>query len=243
MDPNTASLLEKLLQIARVSALEEMASGMAHELNQPMGAIATFAEAGRRMLARPEPMLTEAMDVFERICNEALSAGEGIHRIRRLFNGRTVSRTVYSYPVVLEEVLPVLRLLTERRGLTLALRQAPELPPVSIDPLRIQHVLFALVHNAVEAGGPKGATIRIDVTGDRFGLKTTVEDQGPGVPNEIGESIFRPFFTTKVNGTGLGLASSRAIVERHDGKIGFENAPNGGARFWFHLPAATGEIT
>lgn len=241
MDYSTVTLLEKLLHVARLCALEEMASGLAHELNQPIGAIATFAQAGRRMLARPDPLLAEALDVFERIGAEALSAGAGIHRIRQWFAGCAINRIVYRYSQLLDEVMPVLQLLADRCGTALTLERASELPVVVIDPLRIQHVLLTLVQNAVEASGPGPAAVHIDVTGDRFGIKTTVEDQGSGIPDAIRESIFRPFFTTKAHGTGLGLAASRTIIEKHDGQIGFENAQNGGARFWFHLPAATRE--
>ena len=91
-EKDRARLLEQLMQVARTSALEEMASGFAHELNQPIGAIATFAQAAARMLAKPDPPLTLAADVLTQISNAALHAGEGIHRIRNLFNGREGKR-------------------------------------------------------------------------------------------------------------------------------------------------------
>jgi len=113
-------------------------------------------------------------------------------------------------------------------------------PDLLVDRLRIQHVLYALAQNAVDAGGhmPDTPSIRIDVSSDRYWVETGVTDSGPGVPDDLRAQLFRPFFTTKPQGTGLGLASCLAIIESHDGTIGFDNLPAGGSRFWFRLPLA-----
>jgi C4-dicarboxylate-specific signal transduction histidine kinase len=238
-------LLEQLMRIARISALEEMASGIAHELNQPIGAIATFAQAGERMLGRPEPMTGEAAEVLRQISNEALNAGKGIHRIRQLFNEPPVPRTVCPVRELIAELSPVLELLAARARTQLDTSIEDGLPPVCIDRLRIQHVLFTLVQNALEATWQHGtpAHVRIEVTGDRYAVLTSVIDHGDGLSSEARDYLFRPFFTTKRNGTGLGLASSRAIIEAHEGTIGFDDVEGGGARFWFRLPAAIGVTT
>lgn len=238
--PGTALLLEQLLQIARISALEEMASGIAHELNQPIGAITTFAQAGKRMLDRPEPMVQPAAEVLEHISHEALNAGQGIRRIRSLFNGHTHSLAPCDVSEVIAELMPVLDLLAQRHGTKLALSMQANLPKVAMDRLRIQHVLFALVQNALEAPTRNGEppSVRIEVTADRYNVQVAIEDRGVGIADEAREHLFRPFFTTKERGTGLGLASSRAIAEAHEGSIGFENVVSGGTRFWLRLPAA-----
>ena len=239
-DERTALLLEQLLQIARMSALEEMASGIAHELNQPIGAIATFAQAAQRMLNRPDPMIQPTSEVLQHISQEALNAGEGIRRIRSLFNGQAQGRTECDVVEVVTELMPVLELLAQPRGASVAFATQGTLPQVTIDRLRIQHVLFALVQNALEAptAGGKPASVAIEVTGDRYGVRVGITDQGVGVPDAAKGRLFHPFFTTKEYGTGLGLASSRAIVEAHEGSIGFENAAAGGTCFWLRLPAA-----
>jgi C4-dicarboxylate-specific signal transduction histidine kinase len=241
----TARLLEQLMQIARTSALEEMASGIAHELNQPIGAIATYAQAGERMLGRPEPMTAPAADVLRQISNEALNAGKGIHRIRQLFNGAPVARTICQVPDLLAELHPVLELLAARAHTQLDLSIKDGLPPVLVDRLRIQHVLFTLLQNALEACRPNGTPtrVRIEVSGDRYAVLTAVIDHGVGLSIDARDHLFRPFFTTKRNGTGLGLASSRAIIEAHEGTIGLDDVDGGGARFWFRLPATTGAET
>jgi two-component system sensor kinase FixL len=233
-------LLEQLMQIARTSALEEMASGFAHELNQPIGAIATFAQAAERMLSRPEPMTAQALDVLRHISNEALNAGQGIRRIRKLFNDVAVARVNCAMPEVVAELMPVLELLASRAGVHIEVAIDEALPAVSVDRLRVQHVLYTLVQNSLEAPRPaqRPARVRIEVTGDRYAVTTAVIDNGVGLSTEARARLFRPFFTTKDQGTGLGLASSRAIVEAHEGAIGSDDVAGGGARFWFRLPVA-----
>jgi C4-dicarboxylate-specific signal transduction histidine kinase len=237
----TAQLLEQLLQIARLSALEEMASGMAHELNQPIGAITTFAQAAQRMLDRPDPMIPASVEVLEHISNEALNAGAGIRRIRSLFNGNPHDHVVCDISDVLTELKPVLDVLATRWRAQLTVTVQPPIPEVAIDRLRIQHVLFTLVQNALEAPtrNSEPPNVRIGISGERYGVRIDIEDNGLGIAAADKSHLFHPFFTTKQHGTGLGLASSRAIIEGHDGTIGVEDLPGGGTRFWLRLPAAT----
>jgi C4-dicarboxylate-specific signal transduction histidine kinase len=236
-------IFNRLMEIARISALEELASGIAHELNQPLGAIATFSQAGERMLDREQPLVNRAVEVFRQINHEALSAGEGIHRIRRMFDPGQSARVPCQMPELVREMHPVLQMLATRHNGQIQLRSQPALPPLLLDRLRIQHVLFALVQNACDAGLSNDAVpnVTIEVGGDRYAVQTSVTDSGGGVAPEHQGQIFRPFFTTKRGGTGLGLASCRAIIESHEGTIGFENLPAGGSRFWFRLPAAAQE--
>lgn len=242
-DPKTAwfgseAVLQRLMEIARASALAEMASGVAHELNQPLGAMATYAQAGERMLDRSEPMVARALEVFRQISHEALDAGDGIKRIRRLFEQALPNRTVCQMPEVIEELRPVLDGLALRAKGMISIQAAEPLPDILIDRTRIQHVLYALTDNAFEASGGRAANpcIRVDVSADQYSVETGITDAGGGIPVDVQSQLFRPFFTTKAHGTGLGLASSRAIIESHDGTIGFENLPTGGSRFWFRLP-------
>jgi two-component system sensor kinase FixL len=228
------------MEISRLSALTELASGIAHELNQPLGAIATFAQAGERMLNRKEPLVDETLDVLRQITDAALSAGEGIRRIRRLFDQDSSVRSSCQISELINELEPVLELFASRVGGQLHIDITPGVPAVMVDRLRIQHVLVALVQNAWDAstlceGVPK---ITVSTSSDQYMVEISVRDSGPGVPASIQRELFRPFFTTKQRGTGLGLASSRAIVEAHEGTMGFENLSAGGSRFWFRLPVA-----
>jgi C4-dicarboxylate-specific signal transduction histidine kinase len=141
------------------------------------------------------------------------------------------------------ELLPILELLVSRSGAALEFSSQSNLPAVAIDRLRIQHVLFTLVQNAVEAPTQRGEAphVRIDLSGDRYGVLVAVEDRGVGIPNEVREQLFRPFFTTKAHGTGLGLASSRAIAELHEGSLEVEDLLGGGTRFCLRLPASVNQ--
>ena len=238
----SAVILNRLLEIARISALAEMASGMAHELNQPLGAIATFSQAGDRLLNRSEPQVTRALDVFRQINSEALGAGEGIRRIRRLFDQDDITRSPAQMSEVIEELRPVFDMLAQWADVTLSFDVAQPLPEVSIDRLRVQHVLFSLFQNALDVSVQNSTAlspwVRFGIRAEKYSVEISVTDSGSGIPAETRSQIFKPFFTTKPHGTGLGLASSRAIVEAHEGTIGFEADAAGGTRFWFRLPIA-----
>lgn len=231
-------LFERLMALARISSLEEMANGIAHDLNQPLGAIATYAQAGERMLNRLQPMVPQAGEVFKQITDAALNAGEDIRRIRKLFNRDAPHMEECALPELLDELRPLLQALAHRAQVALDIAIEPGPPLIHADRLRIQHVLFTLAQNAFEAsaGQPGAGAVRIRVRGERYALVVEVEDSGCGIPAEAGEQIFRPFFTTKPQGTGLALATSRAIIEAHGGTVGFESTPGAGTRFWFHLP-------
>jgi C4-dicarboxylate-specific signal transduction histidine kinase len=229
-------ILNRLMELSRIAALAEMASGIAHELNQPLGAIATFSQAGDRLLNRPEPMVARARDVFQQINMEALNAGEGIRRIRRLFDHAEPKCIKCQMSELVEELVPALQALARAANISLKVEAQAELPEVSVDRLRIQLVLFSLVQNALEASSQNlGSHVLIDVRADRYAVETSITDSGAGISADLSDKLFRPFFTTKAGGTGLGLASSRASIEAHDGTIGFEKVTTG-SRFWFRLP-------
>jgi C4-dicarboxylate-specific signal transduction histidine kinase len=231
------AILNRLMELSRIAALAEMASGIAHELNQPLGAIATFSQAGDRLLNRGEPMVSKAREVFQQINQEALNAGEGIRRIRRLFDHAEPMRSRSQVSDLVSEVVPALQALARAADIALKVDVQSSLPEVNVDRLRIQLVLFSLVQNALEASAQNlGSQVSIEVRADRYAVETSIMDSGKGITIELADKIFRPFFTTKAGGTGLGLASSRATIEAHDGTIGFEKGTPIGSRFWFRLP-------
>ena len=137
------------------------------------------------------------------------------------------------------ELRPTLNSLGRYSGTRLGVEMSA-VPDVRVDRMRIQNVVLALVQNAIDASAqlPGERTISIDISAQRYTVETGVSDAGAGVPAELAEQLFRPFFTTKPQGTGLGLAASRAIVELHEGTMGFQNGAQRGVRFWFRLPVA-----
>jgi signal transduction histidine kinase len=192
------------------------------------------------MLNRAEPLVSETLDVLRQINDAALSAGEGIRRIRRLFDQDNSVRSRCQISELIGEVKPVLELFAKRVGGQLNVDIAAGVPAVIADRMRIQQVLVALVQNACDSSALREGVPKIGVAtnSDRYMVEISVRDSGPGVPDALQRQLFQPFFTTKERGTGLGLASSKAIVEAHEGTIGFENLSAGGSRFWFRLPVA-----
>jgi C4-dicarboxylate-specific signal transduction histidine kinase len=235
---SSTAFLNRLLETDRTSELSEMISGIAHELNQPLAAMATFSQAGARMLDRAEPLTDRGLDVFREISQEALQAGDRLQKLRRLFDSGPPHQTQCKMADLVAEVRPVLHGLALDVRARLRIEIANELPDVFVERLKIQRVLLALVRNAAEASSTlhSDRVIRVDVLAERYCVETSVTDGGGGVPAEVQAQLFQPFFTTKASGHGLGLSSSRAIVESHSGTIGFNNIPSGGVRFWFKLP-------
>jgi two-component system sensor kinase FixL len=166
-----------------------------------------------------------------------VNAGEGIKHIRRLFDHAEPVRLPCSMGALVEELAPALRALARSANVALTVDVQLPLPHVRVDRLRIQLVLFSLVQNALEASVLNlGSEAVLVVRSDRYAVEAAVTDSGAGVAPDLREHLFRPFFTTKAGGTGLGLASSRATIEAHEGTIGFDPALPGGSRFWFRLP-------
>ncbi len=233
--PATPRLLEQLMQIARTSALEEMASGFAHELNQPIGAIATFAQAAERMLARPEPMTAQALDVLRHISNEALNAGQGIRRIRKLFNDVTVARANCNHARRDRRADAGAGVAGESRWRAHGSGdRSRRCLAVSVDRLRIQHVLYTLVQNSLEAPRPaqRSARVRIEVTGDRYAVTTAVIDNGVGLSTEA-RAIVSSVFHHQGSRHGLGpgvepIYRRSALKARSAATTSMAGAPDSG---------------
>lgn len=235
--PEAQPILGRLTELARTAALAEMASGLAHELSQPLGAIATYAQAGERLLNLAEPNLPCARNVLQQISSEALNAGEGIRRIRRLFDQGDTRREACRMDELVAELVPTLDALARSAGIRLALDLRAPLPEVCIERLRVQLVIYTLFKNAVDASGDNGGEcVALRVSADRYAVETSITDAGVGIAPEVADRLFKPFVTTKPGGTGLGLASSRACIEAHEGTIGCDPALPSGSRFWFRLP-------
>lgn len=232
---------ERLQQLGRWSLLGEIASGLAHELNQPLAAISTFAQAGERLLNLPEPRIQKAASLFHEVSEQALRAGDVIHRMRGL-----VKRQGSGEPQLLTcaAILTDFRALADAIARTHHVRLEVEVPDptlqVSVDPSHIQQVLMSLFRNALDAmreiPPPQRAVLaRAEAVGDI--MEISITDTGPGISDTVARELFRPFFSTKPEGTGLGLAVCRSTVAEYGGTLRFENASRG-ARFIVGLPLA-----
>ena len=228
----------EVAHVLRVSALGEMAAQLAHELTQPLGAIANYAAGCRRRLERDPQPSPEMVDVVDRIGREALRAGAIIRRMREFLQKSEPQRRAVDVNALVREVAEFLDGEARERGVAVDLLLHPDLPAVAADGLEIEQVLINLARNAIEAmqGTTRAPTLAIETRrGPPDTIEVFVRDSGPGLPQGGVDAIFEPFYTTKPRGLGMGLAISRSIVELHGGTLAASSDP-GGATFRVTLP-------
>jgi PAS domain S-box-containing protein len=235
-----AQLQAEFAHAARVSMLGELTASIAHEVNQPLGAILTNGEAALRWLDRPVPDTGELRKLATRTMTDARRAADIIQRIRAMAVPGESGRIPIGLNAVVEESMTFLRPELSRHGVEAVLELAPELPQVLADRVQLQQVFVNLAVNAIQAMDGRSArrlSIRT-VQSERHLVQAEVEDTGPGVAAENIDRLFGSFFTTKKSGMGIGLAICRSIIEAHGGRIQAANLSDGhGARFAFALPA------
>ena len=235
---NLIAAHEDLSRLSRTMSMAELAASIAHELNQPLTAVVTHAYACREWL-RGQPLNTEkATATAEKIVQESTRASAVVSRVRALFRKDPQVRESADLNRLIRELVRVLRDETIRREIAVRLDLAENLPRMTIDPIQIQQLLRNLVMNGMESmehsAHPRELTIRSATKGSGE-VVVAVQDSGPGIAQEIAQRIFEPFFSTKPEGTGMGLAICRSIVEAHDGRLWAENSHGGGAVFQFTL--------
>jgi PAS domain S-box-containing protein len=229
---------EELTRLSRVALMGELTASLAHELNQPLTAIASNAAAGTRFLARDplDPKMFE--ELLDDIFTDARRAGAIIHGIHQLVRKGDETRRSISLNEIIVDVLRLLHSDLLGRSTTVETDLAAELPAVSADPVHLQQVLLNIIMNSLEAMQQTPATARrilISTTTAAGFIEVSVRDHGPGLPEGDLEKIFSHFFTTKPNGMGMGLTIVRSIVEAHGGELGAENVESG-TRVFFRLP-------
>jgi two-component system, LuxR family, sensor kinase FixL len=231
----------ELAHVARVSTLGELATSMAHELSQPLGAILRNAEAAELFLQAPSPDLEEVRAILADIRKDDQRAGNVIDRLRSLLKRRPTADDLVDLKQLAGEVVALVRPEADVRKVRLVLAHVPALPPVRGDRVQLQQVLLNLLLNAMDAvgdSGPEARRVNVRVQAAGTEVEVAVSDAGHGIPEDRRARLFEPFFTTKPNGLGMGLPISRRIIEAHGGSIRAENAPGGGATLCFTLPVA-----
>jgi PAS domain S-box-containing protein len=235
--------LQSLAHVARVSAMGEMASAIAHEINQPLTAIANYAYACVRLLRGGQATGAEALEVMQRVAAEAERAGEIVRKMRSFVRGEEGQVAAVDANFLVTEVLQLAAPEARQSGVELVPALASGLPEALADSIQIQQVLLNLVRNAVEAiVAADCATRRVRVEtarGDAGFVEIRVADTGPGLAPEALEKVFEPFYTTKPDGIGIGLALSRSIVDAHGGRLWAAAGPGAGVTFHLTLPIAT----
>ncbi|MFA6117303.1 MAG: ATP-binding protein [Sphingomonas sp.] len=234
----------ELTHVARVTTLGQLAASIAHEVNQPLSAIITYAKSGKRWLAREAPGAAEVADCLDHIASNGTRAASVIERIRNLARRAEPKQSRIDLAALIEETIALLDRDFQANHVMVQAAIPEGLPEVTGDRVQIQQVLMNLMLNAEQAMAQNPLDRRdlcLDAASDGTGVTVTVRDCGPGIAGDDPEALFRPFFTTKKDGMGMGLSICRSIVEQHGGTLTAGNHPEGGARFRFRLPVAEDE--
>ena len=231
-------LRARLAHAGRIGTLGEMVSGIAHEVNQPLTAIANYASACRRMLQSGNTTSEELVATLEKISGQAERAGQVIRGLRSLTRKRDTVRETLDVNQLIREVARLLEFELRNSGWRLVLDLGEKVPPVKGDGVQIQQVVLNLVRNGIEAMNERAAGDYVEVqTGLRDSVvEILVRDCGPGISEDGQQHLFEPFFTTKHHGMGLGLSICQSIVGAHGGEIRYRPQPVG-AGFLIRLPA------
>ena len=244
---NTEQQLRKLqadfTHAGRIATLGELATSIAHEINQPLAAIVTNGETSLRWLARSDQNIEKVTQLTTRIVSSARRAGEMIHRIRGMAAKNEPEKRLIDLNEVVEEALLFIRHEIDSKSVALSAMLGTELPRVMGDRIQLQQVIINLLVNSVQAVAQSGQpTRRIDIQtsiDENGSIAFSAFDNGPGIADGNMEHIFESFFSTKDAGIGIGLAICQSIITAHGGRISGSNRPNGGAHFHFTLPVPT----
>jgi signal transduction histidine kinase len=235
---------DQLAHVTRLSTAGELTASVAHELNQPLGAILSNAEAAEMFLATDPPALDEVRDILADIRKDDQRASEVIRRMRKLLRKQELVPKSIEINEAVEEVLRLLANDASARKVVMKLERTGGLPRVWCDPVHFQQVVLNLVLNGMEAMAelPEEKREVVVRTGpaNNGTVKVAVADYGPGIPVDRLPKLFEPFFTTKKEGMGMGLSIARTIVEAHHGQIWAENNSGVGATFYFTMPVDKG---
>jgi signal transduction histidine kinase len=238
------AIVEQFSHVARTTTIGEMATGLAHELNQPLGAIANYAEGCLVELETPRPAIAEIKSALEKILASTLRAGQIIDRIRKFVTRHERRRELFEPNRVVREVEEILRDEAAERGIKVGLELAPDLPNLRGDAVQVQQVLVNLLRNALEsmdAAKPLMPTLFMQTKqADCGGVEFCVSDNGEGIDKERLGKVFDAYFSTRAGGMGMGLAISRTIVEAHQGRITVTSHPGIATIFRFTIPGGDG---
>jgi two-component system sensor kinase FixL len=231
---------ERLSQFGRLSTLGEMAAGLAHELNQPLTAIATYTQACQRLIESGQSDDDEILATLKKCDSQAQRAGDVIRRLRHFVQKRELGRQEVSCDELIRDLAALAEVDARTNGIPLTIDVAAGLPKIMVDAVQIQQVVLNLIRNGIDAMlnmDQNDEGISVSVTKfENDQIKITVTDHGSGITKEAEKKIFQPFFTTKSSGLGLGLAICQSIIASHGGVLSFTKNPSGGTTFHFTLP-------
>jgi two-component system sensor histidine kinase DctS len=231
---------EKLATTARLVTVGEMASTIAHELNQPLSAIASYTTGCLNLLEQREPPRAELQEALRKTAQQAQRAGRIIRRVHDFVRKSEPTRTLVRMNDVVEEAVGFADAEARKRRVRIRARLTNDDPELQADPLLLQQVVLNLLRNAMDAmtaTPPDRREIVVATEAGAANVTVSISDRGCGISPEIREQLFQPFFTTKAEGMGMGLNICRSIVEIHRGRVWAEPHEGGGTVFSFSLPA------
>lgn len=232
------ALQSDLAHASRISSMGSLATSIAHELNQPLAAIANYVEGAKQLIDEAETgRLEEVRTAIDECASEALRAGAIVRKLRDFIGRGDVERHAASFARLLNDAIALALIDGQGHDVTVETRLDPEADLVLVEPIHVQQVLVNLLRNAVEAmqgGRDKRVEISTSKRDDGF-IEVTIADSGPGLDRHIAERLFQPFVSTKESGMGLGLSICHTIVNSHGGKIWAEPSALGGTAFHFTL--------
>jgi two-component system sensor kinase FixL len=233
---------QELVHVSRLSEMGQMASALAHELNQPLAAISNYVKAAQRTAQRIDhPDAARVSELIEKAAGQALRAGEIIRRLRTFTNKSDAQRVPEDLNALVEEAMGLALVGTGEANVSVRTELAPHLPPVLADRIQIQQVVLNLVRNSIEAMVGRPRRELVVATLQSAGLvHVHIADTGPGLDPTVAANLFQPFVTTKAAGMGIGLSICKSIIEAHDGRLWLEDTGPGGTTFRFSLPAVAG---
>ena len=237
-EQEVATERETLAHLSRVTMLGELSASLVHELNQPLTAILSNAQAAQRILGRNPGEIGEVQEILSDIIDNDRRAGQVIGRMRGFLRKEAQEHAPLSVNEVVQDCIRLMRTELLERRVAMRLDLAPGLPDCLGDRVQLQQVLLNLIVNACDAmqAAPGERVVRVRTSSSQAGVLTEVTDFGTGIADAMIDRIFEPFETTKSTGMGLGLSVCRTIVQAHHGRIWAENATPAGARVSFHLP-------
>ena len=230
----------RLAHVDRVSTMGEMASGIAHELNQPLTAIGSYIEACRRRLDQGNPDITKIRELLEKVESQSIRASKVIERVRSLVRPQDIVRTKVDVNDILLDAIEFAHADAMNRGVSIEENLLKKRYFVDVDTVQIQQVIINLIRNAVDATveahpGEGQVTVSAAMSSDSKYVEVQVRDWGVGISREVRKRLFHPFVSSKTQGTGLGLSISQSIIMAHSGKL-WAPETGQGAAFWFSLP-------
>ncbi|MDF1584011.1 MAG: PAS domain S-box protein [Methyloprofundus sp.] len=233
--------LDELAHVTRLGLMGEMASGIAHEVNQPLTAIATYSQVCQRLLESDSPDLIKLQQTLQKTVQQALRAGQVISRMRQFISSNTVHRSTVDINELVQDAMSLANDDCQQYSIQCTADLARSLPCISADAVQIEQVVLNLIKNSIDAltklpqDVPRILTIQTYLVGSNY-IEVRVKDNGQGIDETKKAQVFTPFFTTKVTGMGMGLSICQSLIVSHGGELRFKSCVAKGSTFYFTLP-------